>query len=553
MTVTSAAPATAATAIVASLRAHGADRLFCVAGESYLPVLDALHDEPGIDVVTCRHEGSAGFAALADAKLTGRPGICAVSRGPGAANASIAVHAAAEDAAPLLLLVGGVPLARTEREPFQGLDCAAFFGGFAKAVWTLHHAANAAELVTRALRTAAAGTPGPVVLVLPEDVLRQPAPAGSNSAVAPVPAAVPVETLAQVRRLLCRAERPLIIAGAALDSPDGRAALRRVAQRHDIPVVTANKRQHLLPNRHPQYAGQLSNATPPAQLAALSRADLIIAAGTRLDNTTTLSRRLPGGQPLVHVYPDAQRIGTYHPVTVGCAADPAGFLAELAGWERTGDPAGREAWSAALHRIEAGNARWEPVTAADGVVFGAVVAALDELTGGDATVVVDSGTFTAWVYRYLRFGERGRLVGISSSAMGFGPGAGVAAALRSPGTPTVVVIGDGGLVMNPGELATACARRLDVTYVVANNASYGTIRVHQERHYPGRVVATDLANPDFAALAESFGALGLTVEHPGEVTAYLAKALRHPGPAVLEVRTSLEHVSPYRRLSGAPS
>ncbi|MEU7868705.1 thiamine pyrophosphate-dependent enzyme [Dactylosporangium sp. NPDC049140] len=549
---------TAATAIVAGLRAHGADRLFCVAGESYLPVLDALHDEPGIDVVTCRHEGSAGFAALADAKLTGRPGICAVSRGPGAANAAIAVHAAAEDGAPLLLLVGGVPLARTEREPFQGLDCARFFGGFAKAVWTLHDPANAGELVARAVRTATAGTPGPVVLVLPEDVLAQPVgePArlvpGAAGRV-PARAAVPVEVLAEVRRLLCRAERPLIIAGAAVDSAEGRTLLRRAAERHDIPVVTANKRQHLLANRHPQYAGHLSNSVPRSQLDALARADLILAVGTRLDNTTTAGRRLPGRQPLVHVHPDAQRIGTYHPVAAGCAADPAGFLAELAGWERTGDPHGRAAWSAELHGIEAAQAVWHPVAAGDGVVFGAVVAALDELTGGDATVVVDSGTFTAWVYRHLRFGARGRLVGISSSAMGFGPGAGVAAALRPNGGPTVVVVGDGGLVMNPGELATACERQLDITYIVANNASYGTIRVHQERHYPGRTIATDLANPDFAVLAESFGALGLTAGHPDEIRAYLAKALRHPGPAVLEVRTSLEHVSPSRRLNGTPS
>lgn len=544
-------PPTAATSLVRSLQTHGTDRVFCVAGESYLPVLDALHDAPGIDVVTCRHEASAGFMALTDAKLTGRPGVCLVSRGPGASNAAIAVHAAAEDATALLVLVGGVPLPAVDREAFQSLDGRPL-DGMAKAAWTVHDPASAAEFVTRAFRVAAAGTPGPVVLTLPEDILDRPHPGPPGA-----PGRLATPALAQVHleligRRLSAALRPLLLAGELLDHDAGRALLRTVAERHDIPVVTGNKQQHLLPNRHPLYAGHLHNATQLGQLAAYGRADLVLAVGTRLDRATTRGHRFPRAprpdQPLVHVHPDAGRIGAVHQPWLGCPVDPVAFLRELAARPAGTLPEGRARWAEELHAIEADKAVWHPVTAPDGVVFGAVAAALDELTGGDATVVVDSGTFTSWVYRYVRFGERGRLIGISSSSMGYAMGAGVSAALRANGTPTVVVVGDGGFLMNPGELMTACERRLPLTYIVADNRSYATIRLHQERRFPGRTVGTTLTNPDFAALAESFGALGLTASGPEQVRPCLAKALEHPGPSVVAVTTSLEFITAHRRL-----
>jgi acetolactate synthase-1/2/3 large subunit len=541
------APSDAGRVLVASLRGHDADRVFCVAGESYLPVLDALRDTPEIDVVTCRHEGSAAFMALADAKLTRRTGVCLVSRGPGAANAAVAVHAAAEDASPLLLLVGGVATGAMDREAFQSLDCGRHFGGVAKAVWTLHDPDAAGEIVARAFRTAESGTPGPVVLTLPEDVLARPCAGPPTRRTVLGPAAPEPADLERVRRLLDAAERPLLLAGAGLDGPAGRALVREVAARHGLPVVTSNKNQHLLPNRHPAYAGHLHNATLPGQLSAFQRADLVLAVGTRLDGVTTRGHRFPApGQPLVHVHPDAARIGAYHRPEVGFAADPVAFLRRVARWAPS--RGARADWTAGLHRIEMNKAQWHPVTAADGVVFGAVATALDELTGGDVTLVVDSGTFTSWIYRYVRFGERGRLLGIGSSSMGFGVGAGVSAALRSD-VPTVVVIGDGGFLMNSGDLITACDRGLPVVFVVANNGSYGTIRLHQERAYPGRPIATALVNPDFARLADAFGALGLSAESEEQVRPCLAKALEYGGPALVEVRTSLEHITAYRRLS----
>jgi len=551
-------PPMVANTLAASLRAHGVDRIFCVAGESYLPLLDALYDTSEVDVVTCRHEGSAGFMALADAKLTGRVGLCIVSRAPGAANAAIAVQAAAEDATPLVLLVGGVPTDEADREPFQGVDLGRHLGEMAKAVWTLQEPAATAEFVARAIRVAESGTPGPVVLTVPENVWRLTDPAGVPSRRTSDGAAVPdADTTRQIQTLLANARRPLLLAGARLEGASNRVLLREVAERHRIPVVTSNKNQHLLANRHPAYAGHLHNNTQQSQLTAFDQADLLLAVGTRLDNITTKRRRFPAApqprQPLVHIYPDAGRIGLFHQPRVGVAANPAAFLRQMASWPASDHGGDRSQWVAELHAIEERKAVWHPVEADDGVVFGAVAAALDELTGGEVTVVVDSGTFTNWTYRHLRFGERGRLLGISSSSMGFSVGAAVGAALRAADVPTVAIVGDGGFLMNGGELITACARQLPVVYVVSNNNSYGTIRLHQDKDFPGRTIATDLVNPDFARLAEAFGATALTIRTPEEVRPCLAKALACGGPAVVEVRTSLLHASPFRQRPAEPA
>lgn len=546
---------TAATTLVASLAALGVDRVFCVAGESYLPVLDALYGHDVIDVITCRHEGSAGFAALADAKLTGRTGVCLASRGPGASNAAIAVHAAAEDGSPLLLLVGAVPAAKSGREVFQDVDCAALFGGIAKAVLTLNDPGAAAELTARAIRIAEQGTPGPVVLVLPEDLLARPDPVGVPAAPVGQESTEPAgPALDTARILLAGSRRPVLLAGARLDNPTGRRLLAEIAERHTIPVLTSNKHQHLLPNRHPAYAGHLHNATQKAQRSVLQDADLVLAVGTRLDRVTTGGHQFPAAvprQPLVHVYPDAERIGRTHRPSAGLAVDPVAFLRVLAGWPAT-EVAERVEWRDRLHAIETAKADWHPVAATDGIPFGAVAAELDRLTDGDVTVLVDSGTFTSWVYRYLRFGRHGRLVGISSSTMGFAVGGAVAAALRTDGVPTVAMIGDGGFLMNVGELATAVRHRARLVYVVSNNNSYGTIRLHQERTYPGRTIATGLSNPDFVALAMSFGIPAYRASTPEQVRPSLSRALdqARSGPALVEVTTSLEHITAYQRLTG---
>ncbi|MFE6612069.1 thiamine pyrophosphate-dependent enzyme [Amycolatopsis sp. NPDC057786] len=534
---------TVADTMLRSLRAHGVDRVFCVAGESYLPLLDALYDCAEVDVVGCRHEGSAGFAALADAKLTRRAGVCLVSRAPGAANAAIAVHAAAEDATPLVLFVGDVPLPDLDRETFQS---GRPLGDRAKAVWTLHDPSSTGETVRRAFRVAESGTPGPVVLFVPEDVFDRDGADGPATRVELGRVVADGRELDTVRGLLGSARRPLLLAGSALDTPQGRTRLREFAERHEVAVLTSNKNQHLLDNRHACYAGHLHNATGPGQLAEFDRSDLVLAIGTRLGQTTTRQLRFPRGpepgQPLVHVHPDAARIGRYHQVTTGFAMDPADFLAQLTDTDVPRPR--RDEWCLRLHRIEEERARWIPPSDPEVVTAGDIAAALDELTGGAVTVVVDSGTFTGWTYRYLRFAGNGRLVGIDSSAMGFGPGAALAVAARDPAVPTVVIIGDGGFGMNGGELATICERLLPVVFVVSDNASLGTIRLHQRRRYPDREIATDLANPDFRLLAKAHGALGLSADTPADVRTCLAKALEHPGPSLVAVRTSREYLTP---------
>jgi len=549
-----AAP-TAARTFVATLRQHGVDRLFCLPGESFLALLDVLRDTPEIDVVTCRHEGAAGFAALADAKLTGRAGLCVVSRGPGAANAMIAVHAAAEDATPLVLVVGQVPTASLGRAAFQEIGPSAF-DGVAKGVWQLLDPARTGELVARAIRVAESGTPGPAVLLVPEDVLGQvdtgPGPVDRPREAAP---AIAVRDLDLAADLLAEADRPLLVAGARLRGPAGRPALRAAARRHELPIVVSNKQQDLIDNRDRYYAGHLYNNTPAGQRETFGRADLVLAVGTRLDAVTTGGYRFPGDRPLVHVYPDPGRLALTGRPALSVAADPAGFLAALA--ERPpGVPperlSRRRAWIGELAEIEAANARWRPQHAADGVAFGAVVAALGELTGGDLLVAVDAGTFTSWVFRHLRFGGAGRLLGAGASPMGFGVPAAIAAALRRApddgGPPVVAVAGDGGFLMTSAELSVAAARRLPLVVIVADNGSLGTIRMCQERAYPGRPFATDLSNPDFARLAEAYGVPGWNVTTEAEVRPALAAAFAERGPAVVAVRTSLELVTAYRRL-----
>lgn len=552
LTTPDGASLTVADVVVDTFRGAGVDRVFCLAGESYLAVLDALFDRSDVDVVGCRHEASAGFAAIADAKLTGRPGVCLVNRGPGAGNAAVAVHSAAQDATPLVILVGQVKRADLGRGGFQEVDYTSSFATLAKATIRLYEPSLAAECTQRALRLAASGTPGPVILEVPEDVLAMPTETGPRRSWAPDPLRPAPAVVRRVQDLITAAARPILIAGGRLGSDAGRQRLRQAAAEFALPVIASNKRQDLIDNHDQHYCGHLHNSTSAAQRAAWAESDLIIAVGTRLDDVTTRGHRFPPAddpvRPLIHVYPDPAELDQFHRPTVGVACDPAEFLAALCDAIPTPVPAQRTEWLARLRQLEIDNALWHPETADDGLVFGAVVSALDSLTGGDIVVTVDSGTFTSWVYRYLRFSQAGRLLGVTSSAMGFGLPAALAAALRLRRT-AVSIIGDGGLVMNCGELATAVERRARLVVIVANNGSYGTIRMHQELRYPGRVMATDLLNPDFAALAEAFGATGLTVRSEAELVPTLSKALDLRSPVVVDITTSLHRISAYRTLT----
>ena len=541
----------AADVMVESLRAHGVERIFCVPGESYLALLDALHDAPDIDLVAARHEGGAGFMALADAKITGRAGVCAVSRGPGATNASIAVHVAEQDAVPLVLLIGQVGRADRGRGAFQEIDYGVMFGGIAKGVWEVSDAEQLPEVVARAFHLALSETPGPCVIALPEDMLTD---AVAAEVIAPLPlaqAAPSAGDIDSVVALLAESERPLVIAGGRATEPAGRAALQAAAEAHGLAVALAFKRQDGFANDHPNFAGYLGFKIPSAQVDAMAAADLILAVGARLNDTTTQGYRLPRApkpeQPLIHVHPDPDQIGSVFQTALGLAVDPVAFLEALAARGHEPVPA-RKAWCAALNERARALAAFSPAQPSDGVDFGAVVDAFARRAAADAVVITDAGNFGSWVHRHWPWQPGNLLLGLVGGAMGFGVPAAVAAALRLPGRQVLSFIGDGGMLMTGGELATAVQAGAALKLIVSNNRSYGTIRLYQERDYPRRISGTDLANPDFAAWAQSFGAEGIAIAREDEIEDAVERTLAAEGSVVLEVRSSLEAISAYTTL-----
>jgi len=549
--------ARAADILVQTLAAHGVDRVFCVPGESYLAVLDALHDHPGIDVVTCRHEGGAAFMAVADARLTGRVGVALVSRGPGATNASIAVHTAQQDGEPMLLLVGQVERRDRGRGAFQEVDYVQTFGDMAKWVREVEDPEQVPEAVARAIQIASSGTPGPVVLALPEDMLTDAVTTAAAQPL-PIPRALPgASDIAAVAAMLAKAERPLLIAGGALrgsrNGGAGPQALLAASEAWQLPVGLTFKQQDLIDNAHPNYGAHLSYGIPKRVVDAVSKADLILAVGTRLGDVTSQNYTFPQApvpaQPLIHVHADPAVIGRVHAATRGIVADPTAFLAALAAHPVPSLPAGRAAWIASLHDVHVDMHRFDSVEQVDGVHFGAVAAALNGVLAPDAIVTIDAGNHSTFVHRHLGFNGRRVLLSAISGAMGFGMPAGVAAALRHPDRQVVTFIGDGGTLMTGNELATAIQHGGKPKVFISNNGSYATIRLHQERAFPGRKVATHLANPDFAKFGEAFGALGLRLDRQADCQAVVRRALAHDGAVVVDVRSSLEQISAYTTLA----
>ena len=535
----------AADLLVDCLVAHGVDRVFCVPGESYLAVLDALVDRPQIDVVVARHEGCAGFMAVSDAKLTHRPGVLFVSRGPGATNASIAIHVAQQDAAPLVMFIGQIERKYFGRRAFQEVDYRQTFGDMAKHVEVVMDGARLPEAVRRAFHLACAGTPGPTVVLLPEDMLLDDVAAAVLMPQQAVPAHAEAEIVAAIAGRLADAERPIVLAGGLMRHEEGRAALLGLAEAAQVPIVAAFKHQDLFPNEHRLFGGHLGYMAPEDQVRLVGEADLLLAIGTRLGDVTSQGYRLPmPNQVLVHVYPD--------PEVAPLAFDPESFARALTrAMPRLSNAKAdaRAAWAQRLHGRHAGQAVWKPVEARDGVVFCHVAEALKHQLPDDAILVMDAGNFSGWLHRHFPFSGRHVLLGMVAGAMGFGMPGAVAAALRHPGRPVVAVIGDGGFLMTGCELATAIRHRARLVAIVSNNGSYGTIRLHQEKHYPGRIKATGLTNPDFAAMARSFGALGIAVDSAGDVPKAVAAALAAEGPAVIDVRSSLEHITAFTTLS----
>jgi len=538
-------------ALLSVFRDHGIDRVFLVPGESYLGILDALCDFPGIDAVTCRHESGAGFMAVADARLSGRPGIALVSRGPGATNASIAVHTAQQDALPLVLIVGQVPRADLRREAFQEIDYQRMYGSIAKWVFEATEPGELAAAAFKAIRIATSGTPGPVVLVIPEDVQQQQVAQPRWIAREHARTKPDAATMRELLRRIDAAERPLIVAGGAFEASGGREALAALAEAWEIPVALSFRRHDLFSNLHPLYVGELGLANPKAQIDAFRDSDLLLALGTRFGDVTSQGYSFPElprpAQTFVHAYADAHVVGLHFAPDFGLVCDPIELARALTPGAKPDIARPRAAWTGRLKEILQIHAAWPQRKAEDGIDFVQVVKAVSAQASADAIVCLDAGTFAAPVYRHFGFVPPQRLMSPLSGTMGYGTPAAIAAQLRFPGRQVICMVGDGGFMMTGNEMIAAVERKLPILFILANNGSYASIRIQQELHYPGRVLGTSLFNPDFEQIARAFGMRAQRVVAEEEVAGAVARGLAASEPYFIEVKTSLAVTLPQRR------
>ena len=544
-----------ADAIVERLCAHGTRRVFTVAGESYLDVLDALYDvRAELDVVTCRHEAAAANMAEATAKLTGRPGVAFVTRGPGLAHASIGIHTAQQDATPMVLFVGEIAREDRSRGAFQEVDLTQTFADLAKGVLRIDLAGRAGELVDRAFQLALAGRPGPVVVGLPEDVLGE-TYAATDGAVSPAPelgaSADAIEALA-VR--LGAARRPLVWLGGSGWSAGTVDAVRRFVDVWQMPVVTGFRRKDLLANSHACYAGELGFGTPPPLVQRVRDADLILVLGAPLGDIETGGYRwldrADTGARVIQVHPDAGTLSAVFPTLLAIQAHPGAVAAELA--QRRPAPAAPFPWSEWTRTARAAQAAFmEPVPVTGAVNLSLVFRELRAQLPASGLVSNGAGNYAAWLHRFFSHEAFPTQVAPGSGAMGYAVPAALAAKLAYPEREVICVAGDGCFLMSCQELATAAALDLRIVFLVVNNGSYGTIRMHQELRFPGRPIATTLANPDFVALARAYGLAAWRVASTADFPAALEAARAHAGPALIELITSVEDISPGRRLTSA--
>jgi acetolactate synthase I/II/III large subunit len=530
--------------LVDQLVLHGADLAFGVPGESYLPVLDALRDAPMRLVVT-RHEGGAANMADAYGKLTGRPGICLVTRGPGATHASNGVHTASQDSTPMILLVGQVARDAVGREGFQELDYGAVFGSMAKWVAQIDDAARIPELVARAFAVATSGRPGPVVLALPEDMLADSVDVPDAAPHRPVRSGAPdAGAMQRLTELLDGAERPLAIVGEGGWTSRTALDVAAFCEAQRIPVAASFRCQDHIDNGSPAYAGHATLGMDPALAARIRDADVLLAIGGRLGEITTdgytLLRPPAPEQRLVHVHPDPGELGTVYQPELAIVCDLEAFAAAAA---KLPPATGREGLLEAAHAEYERNLR-EVRELPGALQMSAVMAALRERLGPDAILTNGAGNFSIWAHRYYEFHRYGTQLAPRSGSMGYGVPAAVAAKAVHPDRSVVCIAGDGDFLMTGQELATAVQEDLPIVVLVVNNGMYGTIRMHQERRYPGRVFATDLRNPDFAAYAQAFGAHGARVERSEDVGPALDEALACGRPALVELRVDPQAITP---------
>jgi acetolactate synthase-1/2/3 large subunit len=548
---TTPAPRLGGHILVDQLSAHGVEHVFCVPGESYLAVLDGLHDAD-IQVTVCRQEGGATMMAEAHGKLTGRPGICMVTRGPGASNALAGIHIAHQDSTPLIVFVGQVDRGTRERDAFQEMDYKAVFGTQTKWAVEIDQVERIPELVSRAFHAATSGRPGPVVVALPEDMLTEyatvaDAPRYETPDTAPSPA-----QLTDLAQRLAQAKRPVAILGGARWSAQAVADFADFAQRHALPVAVEFRRQMLFPTTHPNFIGDVGLGGNPVLMTALREADLVLLVGGRLSEVASQGYTLLGipapAQQLVHVYPDSAELNRVYHASLAIQASPAAFAGALAPVQAAMAAGAAER----LHTLRTSYLGWsdpDKVTHPGALQMGRIMRYLNDTLPEDAILTNGAGNYATWLHRFYAFRRYGTQLAPTSGSMGYGLPAAVGAKRLHPDKTVVCFAGDGCFMMHGQEFATAVQYQLPILVILVDNGMYGTIRMHQERHYPGRLSATTLHNPDFAAYARAFGGHGERVETTEQFIPAFERALASGKPAILHCLLDPEAITPTTTLT----
>ena len=533
------------------LKAQGVELIFGVPGESYLALLDGLYDQrETIRFITCRQEGGAANMAEAYGKLTGQPGICVVTRGPGAANASIGLHTAFQDSTPMLLLVGQVGRQMQDREAFQEVNHGIFFSEMSKWSAEIRDPSRIPEYLNHAFHSALSGRPGPVVLSLPEDMLREEAEVEDAPPAIPVQPAPAPEQIKQIREMLLEAESPLMVLGGGGWNHEACQIHTEFADQHDLPVAVSFRCQDRMDNDHRCYVGDLGIGPNPKLHQLVQDSDLLIVVGARMGEMTTGGYRLMGipvpNQKLVHIHPGADELGRVYRADLPINASVQQFAQALSQLETVPSEGWRERTAKARQSYEAFQ---QPPEAPGNVNFADVVRHLSEALPADAIITNGAGIYSSWGHRFYRFHKFPSQLGPTSGAMGYGMPAAISAKLVFPEREVVCLAGDGCFMMNGQEMATAVQYGLNLIVLVINNGMLGTIRMHQEKSYPRRVHGTALHNPDFAALARAYGAFGAKVEKTSDFPDLLAEARKAGRPALLEVVVDPEALTPNASLS----
>ena len=545
-----------------SLEAHDVDQIFCVPGESYVGLTSVLSARNTIKMVVCRHEGGAGFAAVADGRLRARSGVCMVSRGPGLSNAMVAIHSAFHDATPLVMLVGQVERKDFGRGALQEQNYSKLLGDITKLVIEVNEPEQASEAIARAFHVAESGTQGPVAVILPEDIFDEETDAELNQ---PRPRALSgprPQDLDRLADMLAKSERPLIVVGGALlaDSVYDKSALSdltKLAETWMLPVNPTHRRPQLFDARHPNYGGYMGIRVPPALISEMKRADLMVSIGERITDSVSQSYTFPEAPqpqlPLVHVWPDPNEIGRVFRPTLGISCSPHEVIKGLLARGAPADAAKRTDWVAGLHARHRAllEKKWEPTP--DGINFAAIVCEVDKHLADDAVITTDAGNFGSYVHRYIGFKQTQTFLSSIVGAMGSGMPMAVAATLRRPGQQVVCFIGDGGALMMGNEIATACQYGGAPIMIISDNSMYGTIGMHSYVRYPERkfMDAMKLTNPDFAAWGRAFGCEGITIRDEADIAPGIAAAFAvRTKPVVVHCLTSAIQMSAWRRYAG---